>query len=294
MQQGKGVEQRVKTPQMGERRKHYMQRGVRNLLSLFLFRINYSLHLLASQDSFIITSTIFSPSLLHTRSVSLPLAGNTSPFAQIWGGRRISGVLCKMLVSHCRLWHCQDSSGDSLPAILKSLQRSGRRFAYCPSRARFEPPSLLNSLWLSKWWHQNRCSFCSGVGAVLCQATGVCPLFLFLSPILKCSFFNNSEISFHLHSPSLLILPFSALVFSSLPLYFYFNNIFWAVFSPVLNVMTVYPDGKIIMPKEVFFYEFCWCYFHMHKYIILISSSGSFHCSCMSCYEMFPVIKRLG
>lgn len=179
MQQGKGAEQRVKTPQMGERRKHYTQRGVRNLLSLFLFRINYSLHLLASQDSFIITSTIFSPSLLHTRSVSLPLAGNTSPLAQIWGGRRISGVLCKMLVSHCRLWHCQDSSGDSLPAILKSLQRSGRRFAYCPSRARFEPPSLLNSLWLSKWWHQNRCSFCSGVGAVLCQATGVCPLFLF-------------------------------------------------------------------------------------------------------------------
>lgn len=152
MQQGKGSEQRVKTPQMGERRKHYTQRGARNLLSLFLFRINYSLpSLLAFQDSFITASTVFlSLSCAHTRSVSLPLAGNTSPLAQIWGGRRISGVLCKMLVSHCRLWHCQDSSGDSLPAILKSLQRSGRRFAYCPSRARFEPPSLLSSLWLSK------------------------------------------------------------------------------------------------------------------------------------------------
>lgn len=150
MQQGKGSEQRVRTPQMGERRKHYTQRGARSLLSLLLFRINYSLPSPGISGLFCNCQHCFPLPLLHTRSVSLPLAGNTSPLAQIWGGRRISGVLCKMLVSHCRLWHCQDSSGDSLPAILKSLQRSGRRFAYCPSRARFEPPSLLRSLVLSK------------------------------------------------------------------------------------------------------------------------------------------------
>lgn len=50
MQQGKGSEQRVKT---GKRRKHCTQRGVGNLLSLFLLGINYSLRLLASQELFL-------------------------------------------------------------------------------------------------------------------------------------------------------------------------------------------------------------------------------------------------
>lgn len=117
-----------------------------------------------------------------------------------------------------------------------------------------------------------------------------------LPHLFRCSFFKiHTWISLYLYF-FLLILPFSGLVLFSVTLRFtflYFNNIL-SHFSPVLNAMTVYPDGEIIMPKEVFFYEFCLCYFHIHKYIILISSSGSFHCSCMSCYEMFPVIKRLG
>lgn len=93
MQQGKGSEQRVKAPQMGERRKHYTQRGARNLLSLFLFRINYSLPSPGISGLFYNYQPCFPLPLVHTHTHTHTRAPSRSPLqATLLLSRRFEGV----------------------------------------------------------------------------------------------------------------------------------------------------------------------------------------------------------